>query len=211
MNEQLANAGYTSMQDFNLNRPRANLNCVKTTAGDLAPYGVIGQLAPAALALDMGVMPQLAVEGDLGGALAGDFANAAPELAEDVESALASDAAPAIVDTGSSVTADATTTLADGSFSISDWNGYPDYLPMPEGPFRLLKGEEYEAARSAADAANRALRAENPGLQGWEIHEIQPVKFGGSPTAIDNKFPLPPSVHRGEVTPWWNQLQRDIE
>jgi filamentous hemagglutinin len=103
------------------------------------------------------------------------------------------------------------TLLPNGSFSISDWTGYPEYLPKPEGPFRLLEGPEYDAARDAANAANNALRAENPGLKGWEVHEIQPVKFGGSPTAIDNKIPLPPSVHRGEVTPWWNQLQQNIE
>jgi hypothetical protein len=73
---------------------------------------------------------------------------------------------------------------------------------------RLLEGEEYEAARAAATATNRALRELNPGLRGWEIHEIQPVKFGGDPTGIQNKFPLPPSVHQTEVTPWWNALQR---
>jgi hypothetical protein len=109
----------------------------------------------------------------------------------------------------STVTARTTATLAEGSFSIIDWAGYPEYLPKPAGPFRLLEGAEYETARAAANAANNALRVENPGLKGWEIHEIQPVKFGGSPTAIENKFPLPPSVHREEVTPWWNQLQKD--
>ena len=87
MNQQLANANYTSMQDFNLNRPHANLNCVVTTAGDTSPYAVMGQLLPAALALETSIMPQLAAEGDLGGALAGDFANGAPELVEDAAAA----------------------------------------------------------------------------------------------------------------------------
>jgi hypothetical protein len=41
--------------------------------------------------------------------------------------------------------------LPEGSFSISDWSGYPEGLPKPEGPFRLIEGSEYDAARKAAN------------------------------------------------------------
>ncbi|QQN29608.1 two-partner secretion domain-containing protein [Pseudomonas syringae group genomosp. 3] len=99
----------------------------------------------------------------------------------------------------------------DGSFSISDWTGYPAGVPVPQGPFRLLEGTEYNAARNVANKANSALRREQ-GLVGQpvDVHEINPVKFGGSPTDSANKVILPRDVHRQQVTPWWNQLQKDL-
>ena len=33
--------------------------------------------------------------------------------------------------------------------------------------------------------------------QGWTLHEIQPVKFGGSPTDMANKMLLPTAEHIG--------------
>lgn len=98
-----------------------------------------------------------------------------------------------------------------GKFSIANWAGYPAGLPKPQGPFRLLEGAEYDAARSAANAANSSIRREQ-GLVGEavDIHEIQPVKFGGSATDPANKVVLPRDVHRQQVTPWWNQLMRDV-
>jgi len=59
--------------------------------------------------------------------------------------------------------------------------GYPGGIPQPGGPFRLLEGTEYESARNAANQANQALHRADPSLAGTEIHEIQPVKFGGNP------------------------------
>jgi RHS repeat-associated protein len=56
--------------------------------------------------------------------------------------------------------------FADGSFSITDFSGYPEGLPKPDGPFRLLEGSEYDAARSAANQANRAMHAADPTLDG---------------------------------------------
>ena len=105
----------------------------------------------------------------------------------------------------------ATTSVKPGSFSIVDWVSYPGSVPKPQGPFRLLEGAEYEAARRAADAANSTIRRQQ-GLIGKavDIHEIQPVKFGGSATDSANKIVLPRDVHRQQVTPWWNQLMRDI-
>jgi|SRR5712664_1115798 len=70
-------------------------------------------------------------------------------------------------------------TLPEGSFSIADWNGYPANVPRPSGPFRLLKGADYDAARAAANNANRAMHQADPSLNGLQIHEIHPVKFGG--------------------------------
>lgn len=101
--------------------------------------------------------------------------------------------------------------IEPGSFSISDWNGYPASVPRPQGPFRLLEGAEYDAARSAANAANSTLRRQQ-GLigQSVDIHEIHPVKFGGSATDSANKVVLPRDVHRQQVTPWWNRLLRDL-
>jgi LysM repeat protein len=98
-----------------------------------------------------------------------------------------------------------------GEFSVLDWTGYPEGVPTPEGPFRLLEGSEYDAARNAANAANKAIRADQDLIgQPVDVHEIQPVKFGGDPADPANKIILPRDVHRQQVTPWWNQLQRDI-
>jgi hypothetical protein len=99
-----------------------------------------------------------------------------------------------------------------GEFSIIDWSGYPDGpVPKPEGEtFRLLTGTEYTNARKSADAANAALHNANPDWDGLEIHEIVPVKFGGSPTDISNKIPLAPKVH-DLYTTWWNRMQRLLQ
>ncbi|PWB18281.1 hypothetical protein DCO45_12705 [Comamonas sp. JNW] len=98
-----------------------------------------------------------------------------------------------------------------GEFSIVNWAGYPAGVPKPQGPLRLLEGAEYDAARMAANAANSTIRREQ-GLVGKavDVHEIQPVKFGGSATDPANKVVLPRDVHRQQVTPWWNQLMRDV-
>jgi RHS repeat-associated protein len=97
-----------------------------------------------------------------------------------------------------------------GTFSIADWTRYPKGYPRPAGPFKLLEGSEYETARRQADMANRALHKANPQLKGMEIHEIHPVKFGGSPTDPANKLPLLPEDHR-PFTTWWRQVQRKVE
>ena len=104
-----------------------------------------------------------------------------------------------------------TTVFPPGSFSISDWTGYPAGVPKPQGPFRIIDGTEYNDARNAANKANAAIRR-NQGLVGQavDIHEIQPVKFGGSATDPTNKIILPRNVHRQQVTPWWNQIQKDL-
>src|SRR2546422_5608565 len=94
----------------------------------------------------------------------------------------------------------------------SSLGNLPEYL-RPTGPMRLLEtgSEELIAAQRAKSVANSALR-ESLDLRGVpiDIHEIQPVKFGGGPTDLGNKILLPRDVHQQVATPFWNQLQRDI-
>lgn len=85
-------------------------------------------------------------------------------------------------------------------------------MATPEGPFRLLDDAEYASAHRSADVINNSLR-DQYGLRGsgLDIHEVHPVKFGGSPTDLGNKVLLEQEYHRQVVTPWWNQLQRELE
>ncbi|UZQ52274.1 HNH endonuclease signature motif containing protein [Clostridium kluyveri] len=43
-----------------------------------------------------------------------------------------------------------------------------------------------------------------------QIHEVHPVKFGGSPTDISNKIPLTPKEH-AQYTTWWNRLLKELK
>ncbi|RAW00574.1 DUF6443 domain-containing protein [Pseudochryseolinea flava] len=96
----------------------------------------------------------------------------------------------------------------NGSFSVSDWTGYPSGAIRPSGPFRLLEGAEYSSARKLANSTNAALhKANNELLRGLQIHEIHPVKFGGSPTDLSNKIFLTPAQHL-QYTNFWNSLMR---
>lgn len=99
-----------------------------------------------------------------------------------------------------------------GAFSVADWTNYPAAIPKPTGPFKILEGAEYEAARKAANNANQALRRANPeAYKGLEIHEIHPVKYGGSAIDPANKIAIPRDYHRKVVTPWWNDNMRSIK
>ena len=102
--------------------------------------------------------------------------------------------------------------IKEGSFSITDWTGYPSGVPRPTGPVQLIEGTEYENARDEANKENaRIRRQENLKGQKVDIHEVQPIKFNGSPTDPANKAILPRDLHRQQLTPWWNQLQKDVE
>ncbi|UPG87751.1 RHS repeat-associated core domain-containing protein [Luteibacter aegosomatis] len=105
----------------------------------------------------------------------------------------------------------ATAEVASGEFSVIDWSGYPSEVPRPEGTLRVVSGEEYRAVRRAANSANQAIRRDQ-GLIGKavDVHEVKPVKFGGSPTDPANKVILPRDIHQKVVTPWWNQFQKNI-
>jgi hypothetical protein len=100
-----------------------------------------------------------------------------------------------------------------GPFSLTPhgMRNYPPGVPKPTGPLTLIpKGPLYDQARKAANAENRRLHRNDPSLKGKNIHEIQPVKFGGSPTDPNNKIALDPPTH-SQLTTWWNALQRSIE
>ncbi|MFB9065809.1 RHS repeat-associated core domain-containing protein [Flavobacterium branchiarum] len=104
-----------------------------------------------------------------------------------------------------------TTAIEEGSFSVIDWKGYPVGGVKPTGPFRLLEGSEYTTARNLANSKNATLRRANPeGLKGLQIHEIHPVKFGGSPTDLVNKVYLTPQQH-SVYTNYWNSLMRSTK
>jgi hypothetical protein len=98
-----------------------------------------------------------------------------------------------------------------GTFSISDWEGYP-YERRPSQPVRLREGAELKAATKAKKNANYKLRQKLRivGDKTVEVHEITPIKFGGHPTDIDNKVVIPAQKH-AEISKWFNSLQRDIE
>jgi hypothetical protein len=93
-----------------------------------------------------------------------------------------------------------------------DWSDYPGHIvPKPKGPLQFLDGDNYDKARDLANWANDFLHKKFPGkYDGFDIHEIKPVKFGGSPVDVANKIPLKPSKHQ-VVSNWWLKLQRQIE
>jgi hypothetical protein len=98
--------------------------------------------------------------------------------------------------------------FAEGSFSVFNWNGYPTGGVKPIGPFRLLEDAEYQSARKLANSTNATMRRATPEVfKGLQIHEIHPVKFGGSPTDVSNKLFLTPSQH-AQYTNFWNILMR---
>lgn len=98
----------------------------------------------------------------------------------------------------------------DGEIEITDWEGYPEDGPKPDGKLKLIDGEEYDAARKAANSENARLHKDNPSYKGKDIHEIHPVKFGGSPTDHSNKVVLSRKEH-SKFTRFWNELQYQIE
>jgi hypothetical protein len=55
---------------------------------------------------------------------------------------------------------------------------------------------------------------EELGLRGLgeavQIHEIQPVKFGGSPTDLSNKLLVTHQTHI-QLNRFWNMMQRNAE
>jgi RHS repeat-associated protein len=99
--------------------------------------------------------------------------------------------------------------LVEGAFSILDWSGYPEGIPKPEGPVRLTSGQEYETNRSLANRENTRMHGIDPSLEGKQIHEIKPVKFGGSPIDPRNKIPVSPTKHI-ELNRWWSKLLKAV-
>ena len=59
------------------------------------------------------------------------------------------------------------------------------------------------------DSSTQDKPAVNPELQGKIIHEIQPIRLGGSPTDLNNKVALTPYEH-SELVVLWQKLLREI-
>jgi RHS repeat-associated protein len=104
-------------------------------------------------------------------------------------------------------------TLLDGSFSLTEagFKNYPTAgnVPKPNDPLRMVENPEYAEALRLKNNANRNIHNANPDLKGQQIHEVHPVKFGGSPTDPANKIPLAPEVHK-QYTAWWNSKMWEI-
>ena len=103
-----------------------------------------------------------------------------------------------------------------GAFIIKDWSDYPDdYVPVPDKNkvWTFLEGDEYNSARDSANTFNRNMRSDDLYYANnrLEIHEIEPVKMGGSPTDINNKTAIQSQVHRRYVTPWWNKIRDEVK
>lgn len=103
-----------------------------------------------------------------------------------------------------------------GTFIIKDWSDYPDdYVPVPDKNkiWTFLEGDDYTGARDAANTFNRNMRSSDPyySNNGLEIHEIEPVKMGGSPTDLNNKVAIQSQAHRRYVTPWWNKIRNEVK
>ena len=98
----------------------------------------------------------------------------------------------------------------NGDIEVTDWKYYPEGQPTPEGPLKLIDGDEYIKLRKEANNANRNIHNSNPSLKGIDIHEVKPVKWGGSPTDLSNKIPLTRSEHV-KLTGWWKTFQSAVE
>src|SRR5206468_8207441 len=105
--------------------------------------------------------------------------------------------------------ASASNLIRPGSFSILDRGTFPVSGLLPQGPSRILTGAELAAAEAAKSAANRAVRrdaaAAGADLSRMHVHEINPVKFGGSPTDLGNKVLIPDVLHN-EISGWFQSL-----
>lgn len=184
--------------------PSPEITTVSTTPGETAPDPTPTSIS-APMVADNGVPINQAtatVEDRGAPSQLADGATAVPNQAQEAQLAAQNES-----------TAGFSGTMAEpnGEFSIANWSDYPTAggVPQPEGPFRILQGQEYQDARDAANAANRALHTSDPSYDGLQIHEIQPVKFGGSPTDIANKIGLTQQEH-ALYTTWWNRLLRQV-
>ncbi|WP_428897783.1 hemagglutinin repeat-containing protein [Parelusimicrobium proximum] len=108
---------------------------------------------------------------------------------------------------GSSLFAAPVQNYPEGSFSIIKWDGYPEGAIKPTGPFRILEGAEYQAARDSANQMNRIIHNTHPWTKGLDLHEIHPVKFGGSPTDVANKIAITRQEHNA-YNAFWRNIQR---
>lgn len=65
-------------------------------------------------------------------------------------------------------------------------------------------------ARKLANTTNANIHKKRPDIAGQQIHEMHPVKFGGSPTDIDNKIVLSAKEH-AKYTVFWNRKLKEMK
>ncbi len=96
-----------------------------------------------------------------------------------------------------------------GEFSIWNWSGYPEGGPVPSGPFRIVNPTEYSDALRLKNNMNQSLHNHNPNWKGLQLHEVHPVKFGGSPTDYWNKTLISSDDHI-QFSRFWQILKGNI-
>jgi len=97
----------------------------------------------------------------------------------------------------------------DGSMEITDWGDYPEGFTKPKSSLRIVEGQEYSETRSITNSTNSFIQRNDPSAKGMQIHEIQPIKFGGSPTDLSNKVYLSPADH-SKISGWWRSIQYQV-
>jgi hypothetical protein len=183
-------------------------------AGFVPGIGIIADVANAGVSAGRGNWVDAGINLVAAIPVLGDAVKGAKIAATAGTAAVAASKLSKVTNAAPKLTGEVADEFAEGSFSITElgWRGYPEGVPRPQGPFRILEGAEYDAARKAANQANQAIRsADRQSLAGQHIHEIQPIKFGGSPIDPANKIPLPIDLHVTEVTPWWTRLLRSLQ
>ncbi len=83
------------------------------------------------------------------------------------------------------------------------------FIPMLNQLGQRFGSFEQFLTKLAGASAQHDTRRVNPALIGKEVHEIQPIVFGGDPVANDNKAYLSPSEYAPYVV-WWNRKYREL-
>jgi len=88
------------------------------------------------------------------------------------------------------------------------------FIPMDFKYLRNYGGTLYECLRQLQSKSQQADKdlgpLPNPTALGKEIHEIQPIVFGGDPIDSQNKVLLSPEEYAPYVV-WWNRKYREVK
>lgn len=76
-------------------------------------------------------------------------------------------------------------------------------------PWRRVQSAARERRTRSPPALRLAECKFGPFAEGWDIHEVHPVKFGGSPTDLGNKVAILPAEH-WQISAFWKALQREL-
>ena len=55
----------------------------------------------------------------------------------------------------------------NGEIEITDWEGYPEGGPKPDGKLKLVDGDDYQLAKKQKNAANRKYHRNHPECDGY--------------------------------------------